>query len=97
MPVRTVLNVQFLEDVIWQIKLTRNELNERAGLSRSYLYKLLDEERSAGLTVDTLDRLHNAIEARMVELDIAPPDNLWGQLTIQVLVYAGAGEDVPDD
>ena len=48
MPVRTVLNVQFIESVIWQSRLTRNELNDRAGFSRSYLYKLLDEERGTG-------------------------------------------------
>jgi hypothetical protein len=82
---KTTINGPYLRDIVWTLKLSLHELNERAGLSAGYIYRLTDDENQerSDFMVSTVDRLHDAIEARMVELGINPPDDLWMRLLRQ--------------
>lgn len=77
---QTTVNGAYIEEVKWVIKLTENELGARAGLSPGYIYRLLDSENAPDVKLSTVDRLHDAIAARMVELGQNPPDDLWERL-----------------
>lgn len=78
---RTTVNAAFVREVKWRIQLNENQIGERAGFSPGYIYRLLDEEgASSDVKLSTVDRLYEAIAGRMLELKIAPPDDLWESL-----------------
>ena len=80
MPVKTVLNAKYLEDVVWEVRTNLNGLNERAGLSGGYIYRLTSE--GGDISLSTVDKIHNALESMMIEQGINPPDTLWERILV---------------
>lgn len=88
MAVRSRLNAEYVQDIVWELRLTLNQLNERAGYSGGYIYRLINPENAASVNaanvkLETIDALANAIAVRMQELGKEPPPDLWCQLTVQ--------------
>lgn len=79
MAVETSLNEMYIKDVVWEVRTTLNGLNDKAGLSSGYIYRLL-EKGGSEVTMSTVDKLHNALEALMLEQGKNPPDDLWDRL-----------------
>ena len=85
MPVRTVVNREFVRDVVWQLRVSLNTLNDEAGLSPSYIYQIAPSDDGAepkDVSLSTVDKLHNAIERLMLDRNINPPDDLWQRLIV---------------
>lgn len=85
MPIRTQLNNEYIaNELVWLCRLSLLELNERAGLSRGYIYRLIGngDDDGVGITTATIDKIYNAAVERLAEINIAPPDNLWQLLII---------------
>lgn len=88
MAFRSRLNAEYVQDVVWELRLTLNQLNERAGYSGGYIYRLLNPESAASVNaanvkLETIDALANAIAMRMLELGKETPPDLWCKLTVQ--------------
>ena len=85
MAVKTRVNAEFLCDVVYSLRSSLNQLNQRAGLGENRIYHLVDHPETM-VRVDTIDKLSNAIEEMMVEQGMNPPDDLWSMLTVQEIV-----------
>ena len=84
MPVKSRIDGQWLRDVAYHpLRISFPKLNSRAGLAKNYLYQLCDGGNPRNPTIDTIDRIVNALEARYLELHLSPPDDLWQRLVIQ--------------
>lgn len=84
MVIRSKINASLIKDtLIWDLKWTLNQLNIAAGYSNGYIYKLLDDEREADITLGTVDSLHDAVVERFKELGMNPPSDLWCNLVVR--------------
>lgn len=84
MPVKSRINGRWLKETAYfPLRISFPKLNEQAGLAKNYLYQLCDSDIPRNPTIDTIDKIVNALEARFLELNISPPDNLWQMLVIQ--------------
>lgn len=81
---QTVLNASYIRDELaWRLRLTLNELNQRAGFGEGYIYQLLKDDTDPRLS--TVDKLWTAAMVRFAELGIDPPDDLWDRLIVHRL------------
>lgn len=81
---RTVLNASYIRDELaWRLRLTLNELNQRAGFGEGYIYQLLKDDTDPRLS--TVDKLWTAAMVRYAEIGIDPPDDLWDRLIVHRL------------
>jgi len=86
------INQSFIEDIKWVLKWTEHDLNGRAGLSRSYIYRIRGSEK---FSADTISRLATAmlkrsqelrlvvgetIDPSLLALDIKRPEDFWHRL-----------------
>jgi DNA-binding Xre family transcriptional regulator len=83
MPVKSRINAEYLVEICWKLRLSLNQLNDRAGLGKNYIYRLTGPKgREINVNLRTVDMLCNAIEQRMLELQIPPPDDIWHKLVV---------------
>lgn len=88
MAIRSSLNTRYIADIVWDLRMTLNELNQRAKLSNGYIYRFISEDGAPNtnaerVQIGTIDAIATALRDRMVELGKDVPANLWGQLLIQ--------------